>query len=76
MTILTALVLQEFCDDVAKILSFFPALESFELWGIHFEQVQSNCGQQWRAKMFGPLDIGEAYSVPPPDLFSDDFMVY
>jgi len=68
----------EFCGDVAKILSFFPTLESFELWGIHFEQAPSsfsNCGQQWRPKMFGPLDVGESH-LPPPDLFSEYFVVY
>ena len=77
-TVLIPFILQEFCDDVAKILSFFPALESFELWGIHFEQARStyNSGQQWRAKMFGSSDIGESHLVPPPDLFSEDFMVY
>lgn len=78
MTALIPLILQEFCGDVAKILSFFPTLESFELWGIHFEQAQStfsNCGQQWRPKMFGPLDVGESH-LPPPDLFSEYFVVY
>ncbi|KAF8633676.1 hypothetical protein AX15_001287 [Amanita polypyramis BW_CC] len=67
----------EFCEDVAKTLSFFPSLESFELWGVHFEQRQrgpNNCGCSWKAKMFSPSpSFGE---LQPPDLFSDDFMVY
>ncbi|KAK2466514.1 hypothetical protein APHAL10511_002156 [Amanita phalloides] len=67
----------EFCDDISKILSFFPVLESFELWGIHFEQTRllNDCGIRWKAKIFGS-EIVELHSTPPADLFSDDFMVY
>ncbi|PFH52688.1 hypothetical protein AMATHDRAFT_56754 [Amanita thiersii Skay4041] len=66
----------EFCDDVAKTLSFFPYLEAFELWGIHWERTQkapNNRGYLWRANLFCPsADTGELSS----DLFSEGFTVY
>ncbi|KAF8639623.1 hypothetical protein AX17_000888 [Amanita inopinata Kibby_2008] len=65
-----------FCDDVAKALSFFPALDSFELWGIHFEQTRkapNTRGHLWKPILFClPIDGAE----PPSDLFSEDFTMY
>ncbi|KAM6503043.1 hypothetical protein JOM56_003020 [Amanita muscaria] len=69
----------QFCDDVAEVLTFFPALESFELWGIHFEQTQKTPkkhGHIWKAKMFCPVHSSESNQQPLPDLFSEAFMHY
>ncbi|KAM6495553.1 hypothetical protein JOM56_008259 [Amanita muscaria] len=70
----------QFCDDVAEVLTFFPELESFELWGIHFEQIQKapkSHGHIWKAKIFCPVDSSESnQQAPSPDLFSEEFMRY